>query len=324
MDNGSERIIACIVLVLVCCTGAVAAVGIEVHVRPKIVVAEEEIKASDVFIYRADKNATHLRLGPDAGSVFGPQAALVPMWQISDLIPASIKQQNHNKVVSLVGSRAMYIPPNVTTQPMRTLFTQILENVAHTYGDSRERVEVEITYMPTALKAFTKPGANLSGSLSTELLSRRTTGSAVSVIRYMVQSGLLEGVITVEVSRYVPYFVADRKISTAEIVGSNQLQRKAFPVGKYPEALQSVDTTKFEARTIINPGEPFTIRNARIKPVIEPGDDVRVTLRRGAVQLRMPGNARAEGGLNEIVAVRLETGVIKECRVKAKGEVVLE
>ncbi len=324
MIMGSERILACIAFILVCCTGAVAAEIIEVHVRPVIIASDQGIRASDVFIYHENKKTIHFHLSSDAGSIFGPRAALVPMWQLSGLVPASLKQGDHDKVISLVGSRAVYIPPEIPTKAMRVLITKILHNVSAEFADSRERAEVEITYMPTTLKGFEKPNAEIDGRLTAELLSKRKTSRNSTDMRFLVQCGTTEGVITVEVSRYTPYFVSQRNLKRAEIVGSEKLTRNPFPVGNYPQALQSVDTTEFEARTTINAGEPLTVRNARIKPVIEPGDTVRVTMRRGPVQLRMPGNARAEAGLNDTVAVRLETGVIKECRVKAEGEVVLE
>lgn len=330
MGKGGGRAIACIFFVLICCTGVSAADLLELHVRPIIAPAGEEISVHDILkIDRKNQlKDTRISLNSQLKSVCGTEAALVPMWQFSTILETAPHQDPGgsltNSTVSLVGRRAVYIPPKYNTPAMKSLIIEISKKIDSKYESSKERIEIEIPHLPISLQSFKKPGEEAHRRFKTEFLTKRNTGRGTADLRYLVSSGSVEGVLTVKISRYTPYFVLNRKVKAGDVIISEDLEQKAFPVGEHPEALFSTYNTKFEAATHIGAGTPLHTRNARIKPMVEPGDQVRVIMRRGAVQLKLGGNVRGKALRDELVAVKLDTGIIKKCRVKAEGEVVLE
>jgi len=322
MGKGGGRVIACIFFVLICCTGASAADLLELHVRPIIAPAEEKLTVHDIFKIDNKSQFTDIRISLNAQvkSVCGTTAALVPMWQFSKILEIA----SHQDSISMVGRRAVYIPSQYESQGMKSLIKKISKSINLKYESARERVEIEVPYIPISLQSLTKPGDEAHRKLEIEFLTERNTGRGTGELRYLVSSGSDEGVLTVKISRYTPYFVLNRQVKANDIIVSEDLEQKAFPVGEYPRALFSMYNTKFEAAVQIEAGTPLHTRNARIKPMVEPGDQVRVIMRRGAVQLELGGNVRGKALQDELVAVKLDTGIIKKCRVKAEGEVVLE
>lgn len=326
MSNGGGRILVCIGFVLLCCTGTAAADFLELHARPVISPSGEEVSIHDLFIVAAAETPERIQLGSpqQLDAVCGSRAALVPLWQLKGLLSASAVEIQEKRTVSVVGRRSVYIPPGVESPAMQSLVEQVLKTIGQEYTSNDERVEVEIPHMPGSLQSLTHMGQTGAGQLEVELLTIRETGSGRASARFLVRTDDLQGVLSVDIRRLVPYLSPRRYVERGEVLQSDDLDRVAFPAGAYPAALFSADSSTYEARASISSGAPLTIRNARVKPVVEPGDEVRVRLQRGSVQLKMPGVARGAAALNEKVAVRLETGIIKECRVINAGEVLLD
>lgn len=326
MSNGGGRIIVCIGIVLLCCTGAAAADFLELHARPVISPAGEEVSIHDLFIVAGAETPEHIQLGSpqQLDAVCGSHAALVPLWQLKGLLSASPPGSKEKRTVSVVGRRSVYIPAGVDSPAMQSLFEQVLKTIGQEYTSNDERVEVVIPHMPGSLQSLTHAEQTGAGQLEVELLTLRETGSGKAFARFLIRTVDLQGVLSVDIRRLVPYLSPRRHVDRGEVLQSDDLYRMAFPAGAYPAALFSATSSAYEVRAAISSGAPLTIRNARIKPVIEAGDEVRVRLQRGSVHLKMPGVARGEAALNEKVAVRLETGIIKECRVINAGEVLLD
>lgn len=326
MSNGGGRTAALVFIVLTCCTGAAAADLLELYARPVISPAAEEVSIHDIFVVAAAETPEHVQIGfrRQLDSIFGTRAALVPLWQLKGLLSASTVENREMRTVSVVGRRTVYIPAGMASPAMQTLFEELLKTIGQEYNSKDERIEVEIPHMPGSLQPLTQPEYTIAGRIKVELLTLRKTGSGKASARFLVRTDDLEGVMSVDIFRLSPYFSPRRAVERGEVLQSDDLNREAFPVGSYPAALFSADSSTYEARAAISAGAPLTIRNARIKPVIEAGDKISVRLQRGAVQLKMPGVARGAAGLNENVAVRLETGIIKEGRVINSGEVLLE
>lgn len=323
MSNGGGRIAALVFIALTCCTSAAAADFLELHARPVISPAAEELSIHDIFVVAAPE---HLKMGSpqQLKAVCGHRAALVPLWQLKGLLSASTVENREKRTVSVVGRRSVYIPSGMASPAMQALFEEVLKTIGQEYTSKDERIEVEIPHMPGSLRPLTQAEHTIAGRIIVELLTLRKTGTGKASARFLVRTGDLEGVLSVDILRLSPYLSPPRRVERGEVLQSDDLNRAAFPVGAYPAALFSADSSTYEARAAISAGAPLTIRNARIKPVIEAGDKISVRLQRGAVQLKMPGVARGAAGLNENVAVRLETGIIKEGRVINSGEVLLE
>ncbi|MCF7915530.1 MAG: flagellar basal body P-ring formation chaperone FlgA [Spirochaetaceae bacterium] len=330
MGKGGGRILACITVVLFYFTGTAAADLNELYVRPQIIPAGENVSMNDVFIAVLSDN-TQFTLSSQDSTVFGERPAVIPLWQISGVLQTEHAQGIDESAVSLVGRRAVYIPSRIESPAMIEMLTQILPQLAEKYESSEERIEIEIPYLPASLQALARDDADKSISeskgleLSSELLTIRGMGQGKSTARFLVKKGTMQGVVTASIERFTPYLKAQRRIKDGEAITVDDVQRSTVRVGAYPEALTLTQgNSDFEARTEIFAGEPLHIRNARIKPLVVPGDRVSVMMQRGAVQLRIAGNARGAAGRNESVAVKLDTGVIKECRVVRAGEVVFE
>ncbi|MDZ7793589.1 MAG: flagellar basal body P-ring formation chaperone FlgA [Spirochaetia bacterium] len=329
MDKGGGRIIVCITVVLLYFTGTAAADLSELYVRPHIIPAGENVSMSDVFIEVVSDN-TQFSLSSNSSTVFGESPVVLPLWQISGVLQTEHPQGLDESAVSLVGRRAVYIPSRIESPAMIEMFTQVLQQVAKKYESPEERIEIDIPYVPASLQALTTGvtggsiGDSKSLELTSELLTIRDMGQGKSSARFLVKKGSMQGVVTVTIERFTPYLTAQRRIIEGEVITVDDVQKRPMRLGAYPEALTSTHGGDFEARTEIFAGEPLHIRNARIKPLVVPGDRVSVMMQRGAVQLRIAGNARGEAGRNESVAVKFDTGVIKECRVVQAGEVVFE
>ena len=329
MSKGGGRIVACITVVLFYFTGTAAAGLNELYVRPHIIPAGENVSMNDVFIAVVSDN-TQFSLNSNVSTVFGESPAVLPLWQVSGALQTEHAQGIDESAVSLVGRRAVYIPSRIESPAMIEMLTQILQQIAEKYESPEERIEIEIPYLPASLQALTRGAAGGSKSdsnpreLSSELLTIRDMGQGKSTARFLVKKGTQQGVVTATIERFTSYLKAQRRIRNGEVITVDDVQKSSVRVGAYPEALTSTHGGEFEARTGIATGEPLHIRNARIKPLVVPGDRVSVMMQRGAVQLRVAGNARGEAGRNESVAVKLDTGVIKECRVVQAGEVVFE
>src|SRR6056297_2070309 len=329
MGNGGGRIVACITIVLFYFTGTAAADLNELYVRPHIIHAGENVSMKDVFI-EVVSDTTQFSLSSNGSTVFGNRPAVLPLWQISRVLKTEHPQGLDASAVSLVGRRAVYIPSRIESPAMIEMLTKILQQIAEKYESPEERIEIEIPYLPASLQALTRGAAGGSKSdsnpreLSSELLTIRDMGQGKSTARFLVKKGTQQGVVTATIERFTSYLKAQRRIRNGEVITVDDVQKSSVRVGAYPEALTSTHGGEFEARTGIAAGEPLHIRNARIKPLVVPGDRVSVMMQRGAVQLRIAGNARGEAGRNESVAVKLDTGVIKECRVVQAGEVVFE
>ncbi len=328
MGKGSARITAIVFLALTCCSGAAAADLLELHARPVIAPAAAEISIHDLFIVTAEESAERLRLvaQQELAGVCGLAAALVPLWQLKGTLRSTAD------TVSVVGRRSVYIPSAIEAPAMQNLFEQLLRRLELEFPAENERLEIEIPHMPGGLRALSRAEASYTRNIRVELLMLRpengaasgAAGAGTATARFLVTAGELQGVLSAEVRRYSPYLSPLRSVARGETLQSDEVDRKPFIVGAYPPALMAEKSSAYEIRAQLSSGEPLTIRNARIKPVVEPGDVVHVVLKRGAVQLKMPGNARGEAALNERVAVRLDTGIIKECRVLGAGEVILE
>lgn len=320
MGKGGGRLFAVIGITLLCCTGAAAADLLELQARSHITPANEDISIHDLFIMAADETAERISLASprDLSAVCGSKAALVPLWQLKGVL------DGNSNTVSVVGRRSVYIPYDTDSPSMQRLLEELLHLLRQEYPEENERVEIEIPRMPGGLQALKRSDKSQHGSIQAELLTLRETAAGTAAARFLVTAGDLQGVVSVDVNRFTPYLSPVRAAARGDTLDSNELKRKAFPAGKYPPALRSAENGSYEVQADISSGAALTVRNARVKPLVEPGDAVQVVLKRGAVQLKMPGNARGEGGMNEKVAVRLETGIVKECRVLAAGEVILE
>ena len=339
MGKAGGRIVACITIVLFYFTGTAAADLNELYVRPHIIPSGENISMKDVFS-AVVSDTTQFSLGSNGSTVFGESPAVLPLWQISGVLKKEHPQGLDASAVSLVGRRAVYIPSRINSPAMIEMLTQILQQTAEKYESSEERIEIEIPYLPASLQALTigeavgstgaskepgtKSGGENSPELTSELLTIRTMGQGKSTARLLIKKGAIQGVVSVKIERFTPYLTAQRGIRNGEAISVDNVQKRPVRLGTYPEALISSNGDAIEARTDIDAGEPLHIRNARIKPLVVPGDRVSVMMQRGAVQLRIAGNARGEAGRNQSVAVKLDTGVIKECRVVQAGEVVFE
>jgi len=330
MGKGGGRIVACITVLLFYFTGTAAADLNELYVRPHIIPAGEKVSMKDVFI-SVVSDTTQFSLSSQVSTVFGERPAVLPLWQISGVLQTEQPHELDESALSLVGRRAVYIPSSIESLAMIEVLTQALQQIAEKYESPEERIEIEIPYLPASLQALTTGDASGSVSdskpreLTSELLTIRDMGQGKSKARFLVKNGTMQGVVTATIERFTPYLKAQRRIKDGEVITVDSVQKSAVRVGAYPEALTSTHgSSDFEARTEIFAGEPLHIRNARIKPLVVPGDRVSVMMQRGAVQLRIAGNARGEAGRNESVAVKLDTGVIKECRVVQAGEVVFE
>ncbi len=330
MGKGGGLAIACIFFMLICCNGVSAADLLELHVRTIIAPAGEKISSRDIFKIDSESQfeETRISLTTHLHTVCGTKAALVPMWQFSTILETAPQQVSGESsspgAVSMVGRRAVYIPPHYESRAMKSLIAEILKSIDSKYESSKERIEIEIPHLPISLQTLTNPGDEAPPTFEIEFLTERETGRGTADLRFLFSGASVEGVLTVQISRYAPYFVLHQQAKPGDIIVSEELEQKAFPVDEYPKALFSTYTTKFEAAAHIEAGTPLHIRNARIKPMVEPGDQVRVIMRRGAVQLQLGGNVRGKALRDELVAVKLDTGIIKKCRVKAEGEVVLE
>ncbi len=329
MGKGGGRILACITVVLLYFTGTAAADLNELYVRPSITPSGENVSMKDVFISVVSDN-TQFSLASQSSTVFGEKPAVLPLWQISGVLHTEHPQGLDESAVSLVGPRAVYIPSHIESPAMIEMLEQILQRVAEKYDSPEERIELEIPYLPASLQALRtdEAGGSINVSkgleLTSELLTLRDMNQGKSTARFLIKKDSTQGVVSVEIERFTPYLTAQRRIRNGESITADDVQKSSVRVGAYPEALTSTHGGEFEARTGIDVGEPLHIRNARIKPLVVPGDRVSVMMQRGAVQLRIAGKARGEAGRNESVAVKLDTGVIKECRVVQAGEVVFE
>ncbi|MFW5712336.1 MAG: flagellar basal body P-ring formation chaperone FlgA [Spirochaetia bacterium] len=328
MGNGSDRIAALVFIVLTCCSGAAAADLRELHARQVIAPDADKITIHDFFIVTAEETAERLTLAAqqELEAICGSEAALVPLWQLKGALRSTAD------TVSVVGRRSVYIPSTIESTVMQSLLEQLLRSLEQEYPAENERLEIEIPRMPGGLRELTRTEGTSDRNLKVELLTLRpgnrsadrAAGDGTASARFLVSAGELQGVLSVEVRRFSPYLSPRRSVARGETLQSDEVERKPFIVGAYPPALTAGRSSTYEIRAKISSEEPLTIRNARIKPVVEAGDAVSVVLKRGAVQLKMPGNARGEAALNERVAVRLDTGIIKECRVLGAGEVILE
>src|SRR6056297_2671205 len=137
MGKGGGRIAALVCIALLCCTAAAAADLFELHARPVIAPTSEQPDLHELFLMTGNETREgHISLASlHVRSVFGPRAALIPLWQLKGVIRAD------STSISLVGRRSVYIPPTVSSPVMKTVYVQLLRRLDQEYSSDSERLE---------------------------------------------------------------------------------------------------------------------------------------------------------------------------------------
>jgi flagella basal body P-ring formation protein FlgA len=240
--------------------------------------------------------------------------------------------------IAVVGKPAIYLPKSINTPGERTFYVRALEKMAGLARNDAMRIELSLERFPAHLEAAVVVSADPLFAASPGGVGSfgqggpseggkpffKKGGPVRFLCRFEKGGEILEKVITAESALFLPLPQASQHIKKGETVTFHGQNLVSMPVSAVPENYRIKAEGRYTAKSDIERGEVLSLLNLRVKPDVEVGDSVRVSLRQGSVLLKMPGVARGTGSYGETVAVRLASGIVRDCRIERNGEVRIE
>jgi len=253
--------------------------------------------------------------------IFQNTPAVVPIWQLRSLFAddlAGAEKESMKPATVIIGTPPIiYMPRGDESLIRKVICREALQLIWKALDESRKRIELHIDRIPPALS-----DAKLS---SLELLENPGGTGRIRILCMGTKNGeRIQAVVSGRIQLLDPIPVAGRNIEKDEIFSLAETDMLAGieNIGAY--GIDISHTGRYQAVQDIAKGEYINRFNTRQKNDIEVGEKVFVYIREGNVSLQMKGVARENGKTGDVIAVRLQSGRIKDCRVEEKGEVILD
>lgn len=320
-----------LLLLFILYLNSAAVYAYEYHVRPLILPSGSVPISEEILQVRQGDSPALDHLAAENGiqalrinrSVFGEDASLVPLWQIRSLFPvlqAPTKGGQGDEVeqmIALVGKSSIYIPGTIQDKTRRQILQHALEHLSKSFNSRDLRIELSLSRVPYTLQE--------ADVLSVDLIGGSKRSGDIRLMCTALKDGRkVEAVVSGKMNVSSPFPVAPTSLQAGEIFRIEDLALKAFPEDSLREGEILPDAGAFVAKRDIEKGEIISRNNAKPKLSVLAGDEVTVILRNGAVSLRVQGTARGNGRTGDIIPVRLNTGVIRDCKIENEGELILE
>jgi flagella basal body P-ring formation protein FlgA len=254
---------------------------------------------------------------PNAESLFGERAALIPLWEIR----AALSGSGHRAPV-LVGRQIHYLPPEKSGAE-RKLLRKMLTELGRTTGG--QRVEIELGRVPAGIARELKGDGpfQVDLSISSELL--RGSGGTLERRCIVRSGGRVLGVCPVTIHPFRTAAAAPSRLERGRIVELSDFPRRSVPARELPVSAGSYPLSgRYRVERSVRAGELISGGAVSPEPAVRASSQVRVLLRSGGIELRVDGRALASGEVGETIAVRLATGARLDARITGRGTLEIE
>ena len=299
----------------------------------------------ETFTAHSGSTNTRNRVFEGDSSPFGTKASYIPFWQLAQLyretenefagrpqssaergIPfsaaAGLTQGEGTNIgghsdretyqnSALIGKGSIYLPAGYSPQE-RSVSRLILEDLRNrnVYPETF-RLEIDIQAIP---------GRRFEGR-DLDAMSVKEIGKNGRSVRYGIFFPSQEfpaAVISAGISCYVPAYRVSRQIEEGRPLEPDDLRLTGVlreDAGRNLLDPKFTSGYRYETRRRVDAGEALRAALVREIAPVGRGENVTCLFRRGSVRLEVKGRSLSEGGVGDIVRVRLSTGKIIESTV---------
>ncbi len=203
----------------------------------------------------------------------------------------------------------------ITPDKIKQILNQFLQTKAQQYPDA------ELTFTP---QSFPLPFTLPAGDVSWEVIPSRPglIGSSRFSIIFRVDNKLRKNLsVRGQLKALMPVAVANQTIKNKEPLTANNVRMEMRDVARTKGVIFDLhDLSGKQASRTIRAGKIIEQSQLKSIPLVYRGEQVKVLLRSGALQLTAKGIAKADGGLHDVIRVQnTSSNKTFYCQVAAPG-----